>query len=28
VIRARPSYDEILALDSVPDWLTGGKGKR
>jgi len=21
VIRARPTYDEMLALDSVPDWL-------
>jgi diaminopimelate decarboxylase len=21
VIRARPSYDELLALDTVPDWL-------
>jgi diaminopimelate decarboxylase len=28
VIRARPSYDDLLALDTVPDWLTGGKGKR
>jgi len=27
VIRARPSHDDILALDTVPDWLTG-KGKR
>jgi diaminopimelate decarboxylase len=22
LIRARPSYDELLALDTVPDWLT------
>ena len=21
VIRARPSYDEILKRDSIPDWL-------
>jgi diaminopimelate decarboxylase len=21
VIRARPSYDELLSLDSIPDWL-------
>jgi diaminopimelate decarboxylase len=28
VIRARTSYDELLALDTVPDWLSGGKGKR
>jgi diaminopimelate decarboxylase len=21
VIRARPSYDELLALDTIPDWL-------
>jgi diaminopimelate decarboxylase len=28
VIRARPSYDDLLALDIVPDWLIGGKGKR
>lgn len=21
VIRARPSYDEILALDTIPDWI-------
>jgi diaminopimelate decarboxylase len=21
VIRARPSYDELLCLDSIPDWL-------
>jgi diaminopimelate decarboxylase len=24
VIRARPSYDDLLALDQVPKWLTGG----
>jgi diaminopimelate decarboxylase len=23
VIRARPSHEEMLALDTVPDWLTG-----
>jgi len=23
VVRARPSYEEMLALDSVPDWLEG-----
>ena len=22
VIRARPSYDAMLGLDAVPDWLT------
>ncbi|HVH81779.1 MAG TPA: diaminopimelate decarboxylase, partial [Stellaceae bacterium] len=22
VIRARPSYDELLALDTIPDWLS------
>jgi diaminopimelate decarboxylase len=21
VIRARPNYDELLALDTIPDWL-------
>ena len=21
VIRARPSYDELIGLDRVPDWL-------
>ena len=21
VIRARPSYDAMLALDTIPDWL-------
>lgn len=25
VIRARPTYDEMLALDAVPDWVTEGK---
>jgi diaminopimelate decarboxylase len=24
VIRARPSYDEMLALDTIPDWLAAG----
>src|SRR5579863_635211 len=24
VIRGRPSYDAMLALDAVPDWLNGG----
>jgi diaminopimelate decarboxylase len=28
VIRARPSYDDMLALDTVPDWLADAKGKR
>lgn len=28
VIRARPSHDALLALDSVPDWLTGARGPR
>lgn len=28
VIRARPSYDAMLALDSVPDWLNGGDAPR
>jgi diaminopimelate decarboxylase len=28
VIRARPSYDTMLALDIVPDWLAGAKDKR
>ena len=23
VIRPRPSYDELLAADRLPDWLTG-----
>jgi diaminopimelate decarboxylase len=22
VIRARPSYDEMLSLDSIPEWLS------
>jgi diaminopimelate decarboxylase len=26
VIRARPSYDDILKLDMVPDWLAEPKG--
>jgi diaminopimelate decarboxylase len=26
VIRARPSYDDMLALDIVPDWLVGKAG--
>jgi diaminopimelate decarboxylase len=21
VIRARPSYDDLLTLDTIPDWL-------
>jgi diaminopimelate decarboxylase len=25
VIRRRPSYDELLAIESLPDWL-GGRG--
>jgi diaminopimelate decarboxylase len=28
VIRARPSYDDLLALDIVPDWLAGPRGTR
>jgi diaminopimelate decarboxylase len=28
IIRARLNYDDLLALDTVPDWLAGGKGKR
>jgi diaminopimelate decarboxylase len=24
VIRARPSYDALLALDTIPEWLAGG----
>jgi len=28
IIRARPSYDEMLALDIVPDWLGGATGER
>ena len=24
VIRARPSYDALLALDTIPDWLDSG----
>ncbi len=27
VIRARPSYDAMLGLDAVPDWLAGPPGK-
>ena len=26
VIRHRPSFEEILALDHMPDWLAGGAG--
>jgi diaminopimelate decarboxylase len=26
VIRARPSYDALLALDTIPDWLDRGAG--
>jgi len=26
VIRARPSYDDILKLDTIPDWLADTKG--
>ena len=26
VIRARPTYDDVLALDTMPDWVAGGKG--
>jgi diaminopimelate decarboxylase len=26
VIRARPSYDDILKLDTIPDWLADPKG--
>jgi diaminopimelate decarboxylase len=28
VIRARPSYDAMLALDTIPDWLDSGKMSR
>jgi diaminopimelate decarboxylase len=28
VIRARPSYDDLLALDIGPDWLAGPRGTR
>ena len=24
IIRARPSYDALLSLDTVPEWLSGG----
>jgi diaminopimelate decarboxylase len=24
IIRARPSYDALLSLDSIPEWLSGG----
>ena len=26
VIRARPSYDALLSLDTIPDWLDRGAG--
>jgi diaminopimelate decarboxylase len=26
VIRARPSYDEMLGWDAIPNWLDGGAG--
>jgi diaminopimelate decarboxylase len=22
VVRARPSYDDMLSLDTIPDWLS------
>jgi diaminopimelate decarboxylase len=28
VIRARPSYDDLLALDTVPEWLADGGAPR
>jgi len=28
VIRARPTYDAMLALDTIPDWLGQGKPQR
>jgi diaminopimelate decarboxylase len=28
VIRARPTYDAMLALDTIPDWLAQGKPPR
>ncbi len=28
VVRARPSFEESLALESVPDWLAGSGGDR
>jgi diaminopimelate decarboxylase len=28
IIRARPSYEAILALDTIPDWLSEGKSPR
>jgi diaminopimelate decarboxylase len=28
VIRARPSYEAMLALDTIPDWLAEGKSPR
>jgi diaminopimelate decarboxylase len=28
LIRARPSYDDILALDIIPDWLADPRGAR
>jgi diaminopimelate decarboxylase len=24
IIRARPSYDALLSLDTIPQWLSGG----
>jgi diaminopimelate decarboxylase len=24
IIRARPSYDALLSLDTIPEWLSGG----
>jgi diaminopimelate decarboxylase len=26
IIRERPSYEAMLALDIVPDWLTDARG--
>jgi diaminopimelate decarboxylase len=28
IIRARPSYEAMLALDTIPDWLAEGKSAR
>ena len=28
IVRARPSYEDLLALDTVPDWLGGARGKQ
>jgi diaminopimelate decarboxylase len=28
VVRPRPSYDELIALDRLPDWLAGPSGTR